>query len=116
MSGESINPYSLESLYKVTKKKAAIEQLVKTYFIHLEKTIVELSADLTNADLAKLCHRIKGSSRNTGASAIAERFQNLEDRLKANKISAPLDGWLRDLRPLIEKTQQDFSQLLAKFN
>ena len=108
MSGESINPYSLESLYKVTKKKAAIEQLVKTYFIHLEKTIVELSADLTNADLAKLCHRIKGSSRNTGASAIAERFQDLEDRLKANKISAPLDGWLEIYALLLRKLNRIF--------
>ena len=59
MSGEYINPYALESLYKVTKKKVAIEQLVNTYFIHLEKTIVELSEDRSNDSLAKLCHRIR---------------------------------------------------------
>jgi len=115
MSGEYINPYALESLYKVTKKKVAIEQLVNTYFIHLEKTIVELSEDRSNDSLAKLCHRIKGSSRNTGAKAIAEKFQSLEASLKSGEISAPLGPWLETLKPIIESSKNDFSELLAKF-
>ena len=115
MSGEYINPYALESLYKVTKKKVAIEQLINTYFIHLEKTIVELSEDHSNDKLAKICHRIKGSSRNTGASAIAEKFQSLEASLKSEEISAPLEAWLEALRPIIESSKEDFSKLLAKF-
>ncbi len=115
MSGESINPYALECLYKVTKKKVAIEQLVNTYFIHLEKTIVELSEDHPNDKLAKICHRIKGSSRNTGASAIAEKFQSLEVSLKSGEISAPLGAWLETLKPTIGSSKKDFSELLAKF-
>ena len=113
MTGNYITTYPLDSLYKVTKKRNPIEKLIDTYFIHLEKTIVELSEDRSNEDLAKICHRIKGSSRNTGAKLLAEKFQDLENMLKMNIVSAPLTDWLTNLEPIIQNTKKEYEAYLV---
>ena len=111
-----ISTYPLESLYKVTRKKHPIEQLINTYFIHLEKTIAELSEQRSNQELASICHRIKGSSSNTGAKVLSQKFQSLETALKAGECRAPLNDWLKELEPTIESSKKEFELFLSSLS
>ena len=89
-----------------------LHELVEMYLAQADDTLAGLRAAIAAdavGDVARLAHKLAGSSAACGASAMQHALRGLEQRAKSNQLTAA-DRSLNDVLELLELSRIGFAR------